>query len=131
MADPRGYSGAINAYRASTQLTRNPVDVLLLLHEELGKTLYAAKTAYEARALDQMCRHNEHSIRILAALRGAMDFKAAGPDGARLESFYVRISNDVLRVLNDKNATETYQRAITSLQGMCKDLQRRKNSAMQ
>ena len=83
MADQRAaYAGAVSAYRASALLTRDPVDVLLLLLEELGRTLLAAKTAYEARTLDQMCRCNERSVRILAALRAAMDFKAAGPDGA-------------------------------------------------
>ena len=131
MADQRAaYAGAVSASRASALLTRDPVDVLLLLHEELGRTLLAAKTAYEARTLDQMCRCNERSVRILAALRAAMDFKAAGPDGAALERLYLRISSDVMRVLNDDNATETYQSAIETLQSMCRDLQQRRRLAM-
>lgn len=110
------------AYGAGRRLNQNPADVLLLVHEELARELWAAKGAYEQKRLDQMCRHTERCALILFTLRQALETGAQGADRAGLLAFYDRLSATLIGLLNNRSVAETFQDTIQVLRGLCSEL---------
>lgn len=90
---------AAAAYRASQALDSRPAAVLAAAHQQLAVSFDAALSAYQARALDRMCRHNELSARILMALVAAVEGRSAEAD--ELAGMYRRLQTALNRMLFD------------------------------
>ena len=109
---------AHSAYRASQKLDLSPASVLAAVHEELYRTVQAANSAYERRALDQMCRELEGAAKILHGLRAALDFSAAGEDGRRLDAHYLRILLLLNRCLHFSDVSGVLQSVMDDIRSM-------------
>lgn len=96
---------AAAAYRASQALDSRPAAVLAAAHQQLAASFDAALSAYQARALDRMCRHNELSGRILMALIAAVEGRSAEAD--ELAGRYRRLQMALNRMLFDPQEIET------------------------
>jgi flagellin-specific chaperone FliS len=113
---PSRRAEGLAAYRASQFLDQRPAAVLAAVHAELYRALASAMSAYERRALDEMCRHNVRATQILSGLSAA--FEAAGAGVAMLHDFYGRIQSAVNGLLVDQSATETLQESLIQLRMM-------------
>jgi flagellin-specific chaperone FliS len=102
---------ALAAYKATQQLDERPNAVLARTHEELARTLAAAISAYEAKKLDEMCRHNARAVQILATLVAAFHGDTPGLD--RLRGMYARARRAVNGLLLEPTAVETVRQAQT------------------
>lgn len=90
---------AAAAYRASQALDSRPAAVLAAAHQQLAASLEAALFAYQQRAFDRMCRHNEETARMLAALIAAVEGRS--PEAERLAGIYQRLQLALNRMLFD------------------------------
>jgi flagellin-specific chaperone FliS len=115
-------SKALGAYAAARNLNQSPRDVLAAVHEELYRAIASAKTAHEAKALDQMCRHAARATQILMVLSTSLDFSAAGPDGAMLRSFYRSLLETLTEASRRSTMSSLYQKSLDLLQPFCKCL---------
>jgi flagellin-specific chaperone FliS len=113
---------AFGAYAAARNLNQNPRDVLAAVHEELYRAIASAKSAHEANALDQMCRHAARATQILMVLSTSLDFAAAGPDGATLRRFYRFLLDELTRASRRSNISSSYQKSLDLIQFFCKGL---------
>jgi flagellin-specific chaperone FliS len=113
---------ALGAYAAARNLNQNPRDVLAAVHDELYRAIASAKSAHEARALDQMCRHAARATQILMVLSTSLDFSAAGPDGAMLRSFYRSLLEMLTEAARRSTMSPSYQKSLDLLQPFCKCL---------
>ena len=95
---------AAAAYRASQALDSRPAAVLAGAHQQLAASVDAALSAYQSQAFDKMCRHNELSIRILAALIASVEGRSAEAD--RLAGMYRRLQTALNRMLFDPREIE-------------------------
>jgi flagellin-specific chaperone FliS len=87
--------------------------VLAAVHEELYGAIASAKSAHEAKALDQMCRHAARATQILMVLSTSLDFSAAGQDGAMLRRFY----RSLLETLTEATRCEVLCRPVSKISG--------------
>ena len=115
-------SRALGAYAAAGRLNQSPRDVLAAVHEELHRAIASAKTAHEAGALDQMCRHAARATQILMVLSTSLDFAAAGPDGAMLRRFYLSLLEALTDASRRRSMSSSYQKSLELLQPFCKSL---------
>jgi flagellin-specific chaperone FliS len=113
---------AYGAYAAARSLNQNPRDVLAAVHEELYRAIASAKSAHEAKALDQMCRHAARATQILMVLSTSLDFSAAGPDGAMLRRFYRSLLETLTEATRRSSMSPSYQKSLDLLQPFCKCL---------
>ena len=113
---------AFGAYAAAGRLNQSPRDVLAAVHEELYRAIASAKSAHEAKALDQMCRHAARATQILMVLSTSLDFAAAGPDGATLRQFYRFLLDELTRASRRSNISSSYQKSLDLIQSFCKGL---------
>lgn len=113
---------AFGAYTAASRLNQSPRDVLAAVHEELYRVIASAKTAHEAGALDQMCRHAARATQILMVLSTSLDFAAAGPDGAILRRFYLFLLKALTDASRRSSMSPSYQKTLELLQPFCKSL---------
>lgn len=113
---------AYGAYAAARSLNQNPRDVLAAVHEELYRAIASAKSAHEAKALDQMCRHAARATQILMVLSTSLDFSAAGPDGAMLRRFYRSLLETLTEATRRSSMSPSYQKSLDFLQPLCKCL---------
>ena len=100
---------AMAAYKASQRLDERPATVLARSHEELAHVLGAAISAYEARQLEEMCRHNARAVQILATLMGA--FAGDAPERRRLRAMYSKARGGVNGLLIEPTAPDTVRAA--------------------
>ena len=96
---------AAAAYRASQALDSRPAAALAAAHQQLAVSFDAALSAYQERALDEMCRHNERSIRILIALTASVEGRS--PEADRLADMYRRLQMALNRMPFDPREIET------------------------
>jgi flagellin-specific chaperone FliS len=113
---------ATAAYRASQQLDPRPGALLASVHDRLRLSLASAISAYEAGALDQMCRHNERSTQLLNALQAALNPAAAELEG--LLAFYRRTQFVLNRMLSNADAINTARFCLSHLNSMSREFQR-------
>jgi flagellin-specific chaperone FliS len=113
---------ALGAYAAAGRLNQSPRDILAAVHEELYRAIASAKTAHEAGALDQMCRHAARATQILMVLSTSLDFAAAGPDGAMLRRFYLSLLEALTDASRRSSMSPSYQKSLEFLQPFCKSL---------
>lgn len=113
---------AFGAYAAAQNLNQSPRDVLAAVHEELYRVIASAKSAHEARSLDQMCRHAARATQILMVLSTSLDFSAAGPDGAMLRSFYRFLLEMLTEASRGSIVSPLYQKSLDLLRPFCKCL---------
>ena len=90
---------AATAYRASQALDTRPAAVLAAAHQQLATGFNAALSAYQAKAFDKMCRHNEQSVRILMALIASVEGRS--PEADELAGRYRRLQMALNRMLLD------------------------------
>lgn len=109
---------AAAAYRASQALDSRPAAVLAAAHQQLAVSFDAALSAYQERALDRMCRHNELSVRILTALIVAVEGRSAEAD--RLADMYRRLQTALNRMLFDAREIDTIREGHNWLCDMSK-----------
>lgn len=112
--------GALAAYRASQRLDQRPVAILAAVHGQLYAALASAKSAYEARALDQMCRHAERASRLMGGLVAALD-PSVSSAAAELSVFYGRTQNALNRIQHDRDASSVLHQSIIMLRAMCSE----------
>jgi flagellin-specific chaperone FliS len=113
---------ALGAYAAARDLNQNPRDVLAAVHEELYRAIASAKSAHEAGALDQMCRHAARATQILMVLSTSLDFSAAGADGAMLRRFYRSLLEMLTEASRRSIMSPSYQKSLDLLRPFCKCL---------
>jgi hypothetical protein len=123
MADVSSHlARATAAYRASQQLDPRPGALLASVHDRLRLSLASAISAYEAGALDQMCRDNERSTQLLNALLAALNPAAAELGG--LLAFYRRTQFALNRMLTSSDAINTARFCLNHLNSMSREFQR-------
>ncbi|MBP7705120.1 MAG: flagellar protein FliS [Caulobacter sp.] len=113
---------ALGAYRTASLQTRDPRQTLLMVHEALRRDLTAAKSAYEAGALDRMCRHIESCGQLLTALTCKLDFAAAGAGGKTLLGFYRDLQRGITKAPRQHNVSQSFQYMINAVQMMCEEM---------
>jgi flagellin-specific chaperone FliS len=97
------------------------VAVLAAVHDQLYGALLSAKSAYESRALDEMCRHAERVAHLLTGLENALNFETA-QGGAQLAAFYRRTRSALNRIQHDPTASAVLQETLITLRSMCSEL---------
>ena len=116
------HQAAMGAYAAAGRLNQSPRDVLAAVHEALYGAIASAKSAHEAGALDQLCRHAARATQILRVLSTSLDFSAAGPDGAMLRRFYRSLLEMLTEASRRSIMSPAYQKSLDLLQPFCKCL---------
>jgi hypothetical protein len=109
---------AAAAYRASQALDTRPAAVLAMAHQQIAASIDAALFAYQERALDRMCRHNEEAVRLLIALMAAIEGRS--PEGDELVRMYGRLQLAINRMLLDPREMDTIRSGHKWLQDMSK-----------
>ena len=107
---------AAAAYRAQQHLDPRPGALLAAVHDRLRVSLAAAISAYEAGALDQMCRHNERSTQLLNALLAALNPAAA--ELRDLLAFYRHAQFSVNRMIATPDAINAARSCLIHLNSM-------------
>lgn len=92
------YSMATNAYQKASEASMNPVEIVVALYQGILVNLDGAKTAYQERDWEKMCRLNEKSFRIMAALQCHLDYQKGGKTAPALDKFYTSLFVRLARV---------------------------------
>ena len=113
---------ATAAYRASQQLDPRPGALLAAVHDRLRLSLASAISAYDAGALDQMCRHNERSTQLLNALLAALN--PATAELGELLAFYRLTQFALNRMLSNGDAINAGRFCLNHLNSMSREFQK-------
>ncbi len=117
-----GAARASQAYRMTADAGLSPADAAIALHERLCRELFAAKLAYEQKALDRMCLHTTRCTHVLLELRSGVKVEG-GDDGARaLEQLYLHLFWGVARVLRAKEPAKRLQYIIDILWKLSREM---------
>ncbi len=93
----------------------SPCDAAVSLHEGLCRELFAAKAAYERRALDQMCTHTARCSHVLLELRAGLKPQDGDPGVVALDQLYLKLFLGIMRVLRVKDPAQHLQGLIDLL----------------
>jgi flagellin-specific chaperone FliS len=115
-------AAGVRAYGRATQAVLTPVQASIQVHERLCQELIAAKAAYEARRLDNMCRHTKTCMRALMILHGAIKFEPGNKGRVILGGLYLHIFDRVRTVLQNSDVSVEFDELIVLMQRFCRKM---------
>ncbi len=115
-------AAGVRAYGRATQAVLTPVQASIQLHERLCQELIAAKAAYQARRLDNMCRHTQTCMRALLILHGGIKIEPGAKGRLILDGFYLHMFERVRTVLHNKDVPGAFDEIIGLMQRFCRKM---------
>jgi flagellin-specific chaperone FliS len=112
MANYGGAARAYQAYQSTAESALGPADAVVTLHERLCQELISAKSAYERKALDQMCRHTAKCTHVLLELRSDPKLKTGGAGAQALDRLYLYLFLNIARIQRVKDPASKFQELI-------------------
>lgn len=125
--DPEGepVHVAIRAYAQAARVADAalpPAQASILLHERLRLELTAARAAYDARRLDQMCRHIERCQTVLISLADGVTLKRGAAAPLILRNFYLHLFRRLRVAHRAKDAPAAFDELISLVSRFCAKL---------
>jgi flagellin-specific chaperone FliS len=115
-------AAGVRAYGRATHAVLTPVQASIQVHERLCQQLIAAKAAYEARRLDNMCRHTQTCMRTLLILHGGIKLEPGAKDRLVLDGFYLHMFERIRTVLHNKDVSGAFDEIIGLMQRFCRKM---------
>jgi flagellin-specific chaperone FliS len=115
-------AAGVRAYGRATHAVLTPVQASIQVHERLCQELIAAKAAYEARRLDNMCRHTHTCMRTLLILHGGIKLEPGAKDRLILDGFYLHMFERIRTVLHNKDVSGAFDEIIGLMQRFCRKM---------
>ncbi len=84
------------AYRESAVRGASPVGLIVILYEEIIRSIRRAQRAHAAGRLEERTHSLTHAIRVVGHLQGVLDFDQGGPLAHELFDFYGLVRNKLL-----------------------------------
>lgn len=78
-----------SAYRETSARGASPVQLILLLYEQVIQDLRRALAAIERRDIESRTREINHAVNVLGLLQATLDTNAGGQVARNLERFYL------------------------------------------
>lgn len=110
------------AYAQVAQAVMSPTQASLMVHEGLRRRMAAAKAAYEAGRLDQMCRHLDRCSRVLLALGGELRPGPGERERAVLRGFYLHMFQKLRTILRQPDVPAAFDQQIELMRRFCEKL---------
>lgn len=115
-------AAGMRAYAQVAQAIMSAPQASILMHEGLRRQIVAAKAAYSARRLDQMCRHLEKCSRVLLALGAVTGAGPANREQVLLRGFYLHLFQQLRTILRQPDVEAAFDAQIDLLQQFCEKL---------
>jgi len=115
-------SAGLRAYAQISLAVMSSKQASVLVHEGLCREIAAAKAAYRARRLDQMCRHLDKCSRVLLALRADLKPAPGGAGPAILAGFYLHLFENLRTILRQADIEAAYDQQIRMLRVFCEKM---------
>ncbi|MDR3511965.1 MAG: flagellar protein FliS [Caulobacteraceae bacterium] len=112
----------MRAYAQVSQAVMSSKQASLILHERLWREIVAAKAAYRARRLDQMCRHLDKCSRVLLALHADLKPAAGEAGPVILGGFYLHLFQNLRTILRKADVEAAYDEQIHMLRAFCEQM---------
>lgn len=132
-ADRQAVNVALRAYAQAIEVTEAampPALATIIVHERLGRELTAAKAAYQARRLDQMCRHIEKCRTVLLTLSNGVKLKPGAAAPLILRNFYLHLFRQLLNILRHQDVPAAFDGLISTLDQFCSKLRTSRQESM-
>ena len=115
MTDNNPYQQASSAYQNIHETHMGGFDVVVELYKGIIRNTEAAKTAYQNGELEQMCKLNEKTTKILIALQSHLNHEQGGEAAAFLDSFYTGIFGQLMGVLRKEDPAAEFDQVLEYL----------------
>ena len=99
-----------------------PTEASIALHERICYEIIAAKSAYQARRLDRMCRHIEKCLRVLLALENDVKLVKGAAEPVILANFYLHVFERLRTVQRNRNVEAAYDAIIGDMRYFCEKM---------
>ncbi len=76
------------AYRESAVRGASPVGLIVILYEEIIRSIRRAQRAHAAGRIEERVHSMTHALRVVGHLQGVLDFEKGGPLAHELFAFY-------------------------------------------
>jgi flagellar secretion chaperone FliS len=76
------------AYRESAVRGASPVGLIVILYEEIIRSIRRAQRAHAGGCIEERTNSMTHAIRVVGHLQGVLDFEKGGPLARELFAFY-------------------------------------------
>lgn len=106
------YQQAASAYQGAHETHMSGYDVVVELYKGIIKNVGAAKTAYQDGDLEQMCKLNEKTTKILIALQSHLNHEQGGEAAAFLDSFYTGLFGQLMGVLRKEDPAAEFDAVL-------------------
>lgn len=110
------YEKAATAYRSAYVNNIDGFGIVVELYKGMMGNIEQAKNAYQAGQLEQMCRLNEKTNKILVVLQSHLDFEQGGDAAIFLNQFYNSIFASLSKVLRTQDPEREFDRIRTSIE---------------
>ncbi|MCD8566411.1 MAG: flagellar protein FliS [Alphaproteobacteria bacterium] len=106
------YEKAATAYRTTYVSNISGFEIVAELYQGMLGNIEQAKNAYQCGKLDQFCRLNEKTYRILIALQSHLDFDQGGDAAVFLNNFYNSIFVSLAKIHKNQDPPQEFDRII-------------------
>ena len=87
-------------YRESAVRYASPVGLVVILYEEIIRSLRKAHQAMQQNAIEQRCRSLTHAIQVIGHLQSVLDYEKGAEVAQNLSKFYNVARNVILQCNN-------------------------------
>lgn len=106
------YQQAASAYQGAHETHMGGFDVVVELYKGIIKNVTAAKTAYQKGELEEMCKLNEKTTKILIALQSHLNHEQGGEAANFLDVFYTGIFGKLMSVLRKEDPAAAFDEIL-------------------
>jgi flagellar protein FliS len=90
---------ALQAYRESGITGDDPVNLIVLLHDQLLRDLHRALDAFEKQDIPRRANEVDHALLVIGQLQGTLNLESGGEVAQNLEAFYSLLRDNLLRAV--------------------------------
>ena len=90
-------------YRESAVRYASPVGLVVILYEEVIRSLRRAHQAFQLNQIEQRCHSLTHAIQVIGHLQGVLDFDKGAEVAQNLSNFYNVARNVIVQCNNSGN----------------------------
>ena len=90
---------ALQAYREAGITGDDPVNLIVLLHDQLLRDLHRALDAVEKQDIPRRANEVDHALLVIGQLQGTLNLESGGEVARNLETFYNLLRDNLLRAV--------------------------------
>lgn len=110
------HAKAATAYQTAYVSNVSGMDIVVELYKGMIGNIKQAKAAYQAGKLDEMCRLNDKTIKILVALQSHLDFEEGADAAEYLNKFYNSIFASLTKILRKPSPERSFDQIIAAIE---------------